>query len=154
IARLLLISGEVLMALLPILVVFLFVQKTSLKLSKKKVRRIIAGLLYTFIGLVVFLTGVNTGFMDVGRYVGNEAITKGGSLVVIGIGFVLGLATILAEPAVYILTHQIEEVTAGFIKRKSVMIALSLGVGLAVALSMARIVIEPLELWHVLLPGY
>lgn len=154
IARLLLISGEVLMALLPILVVFLFVQKTSLKLSKKKVRSIIAGLLYTFIGLVVFLTGVNTGFMDVGRYVGYEAITRGGSYVVIGIGFFLGLATILAEPAVYILTHQIEEVTAGFIKRKSVMVALSLGVGLAVGLSMARIVIDPLELWHVLLPGY
>ena len=112
------------------------------------------GLVYTFLGLVMFLAGVNTGFMEVGRKVGFEAMLNGGGMVVIGIGFVLGLVTILAEPAVYILTHQIEEVTSGFIKRKSVMTALSLGVGLAVALSMARIVIGPLELWHILIPGY
>jgi hypothetical protein len=152
--KLLLISGEVLLALLPIFILFMILQHSTLKLSKKKVRRIMAGLVYTLVGLVVFLTGVNTGFMEVGRFVGYNAVTSGGNIVLISIGFVLGLATILAEPAVYILTHQIEEVTSGFIKRKSVMAALSLGVGLAVAISMARIVIGPLELWHILLPGY
>ena len=151
---LLIVSGEVLLALAPIFLVFLIVYKTSLNISKRKFRNIVVGLVYTFLGLVMFLAGVNTGFMEVGRKVGFEAMLNGGGMVVIGIGFVLGLVTILAEPAVYILTHQIEEVTSGFIKRKSVMAALSLGVGLAVALSMARIVIEPLELWHILIPGY
>ena len=151
---LLIISGEVLLALAPIFLVFLIVYKTSLNISKRKFRNIVVGLVYTFLGLVMFLAGVNTGFMEVGRKVGFEAMLNGGGMVVIGIGFVLGLVTILAEPAVYILTHQIEEVTSGFIKRKSVMTALSLGVGLAVALSMARIVIGPLELWHILIPGY
>lgn len=148
------VSGEVLMALLPVFFVFILVNRASLKLSKRKFRSIMSGLLYTYTGLVIFLAGVNTGFMDVGRVVGYEAVTKGGSAAVIVVGFLLGLVTILAEPAVYILTHQIEEVTSGFIKRKSVMVALSIGVGLAVALSMARIIIEPLELWHILLPGY
>ena len=151
---LLIISGEVLLALAPIFLVFLIVYKTSLNISKRKFRNIVVGLVYTFLGLVMFLAGVNTGFMEIGRKVGFEAMLNGGGMVVIGIGFVLGLVTILAEPAVYILTHQIEEVTSGFIKRKSVMTALSLGVGLAVALSMARIVIGPLELWHILIPGY
>lgn len=150
----LIISGEVLLALAPIFLVFLIVYKTSLNISKRKFRNIVVGLIYTFLGLVIFLAGVNTGFMEVGRKVGFEAMVNGGGMVVIGIGFVLGLVTILAEPAVYILTHQIEEVTSGFIRRKSVMAALSLGVGLAVALSMARIVIESLELWHILIPGY
>lgn len=150
----LIISGEVILALAPIFLVFLIVYKTSLNISKRKFRNIAVGLIYTFLGLVMFLAGVNTGFMEVGRKVGFEAMTNGGGTAVIGIGFVLGLVTILAEPAVYILTHQIEEVTSGFITRKSVMAALSLGVGLAVALSMARIVIEPLELWHILIPGY
>lgn len=154
IQTILVVSGEVLAALLPVLFLFLFVNKTSIKLSRKKFRSIMAGLIYNYVGLVIFLAGVNTGFMDVGRVVGYDAIMKGGSLAVIVIGFILGLVTILAEPAVYILTHQIEEVTSGFIKRKSVMIALSIGVATAVALSMARIVIEPLELWHILLPGY
>jgi hypothetical protein len=151
---LLTISGEVLLALAPIFLVFVIVYKTSLNISKRKFRNIVVGLIYTFLGLVIFLAGVNTGFMDVGRKVGFEAIVNGGGIAVIGIGFILGLVTILAEPAVYILTHQIEEVTSGFIKRKSVLVALSIGVGLAVALSMARIVIEPLELWHLLVPGY
>ncbi|MDX9916952.1 MAG: DUF1538 domain-containing protein [Gudongella sp.] len=148
------VAGEILMALLPITLVFFMVNKNHLKLSKMKMRSIGAGVIYTYIGLVLFLTGVNTGFMDVGRTVGYEAVVKGGGLTVIIVGFMIGFVTILAEPAVYILTHQIEEVTSGFIKRKSVMGALSIGVGMSVALSMARIMIGPLELWHILLPGY
>ncbi|MFL2100876.1 DUF1538 domain-containing protein [Desemzia sp. FAM 23989] len=70
------------------------------------------------------------------------------------IAFVLGLVTILAEPAVYVLTQQIEQVTNGYVKRKAVLVALSLGVGLAVLLSVIRIMVPGLELWHYLLPGY
>ncbi len=70
------------------------------------------------------------------------------------VGFVLGFVTILAEPAVYVLTHQIEDVTSGYVKRRIVLITLSIGVGTAVALSMLRIITPGLQLWHYLLPGY
>jgi hypothetical protein len=70
------------------------------------------------------------------------------------IGFVLGFMTILAEPAVHVLTHQIEGVTSGYVKKRTVLAALSVGVGLSVALSMIRILIPGLMLWHYLLPGY
>jgi hypothetical protein len=70
------------------------------------------------------------------------------------VGFVLGLVTILAEPAVYVLTRQIEDVTSGYVKRKAVLVSLSLGVGIAIALSAVRILVPAIQLWHYLLPGY
>jgi hypothetical protein len=90
----------------------------------------------------------------VGTTVGyNIAILDNKAYVVI-VAFVLGFVTILAEPAVHVLTNQIEDVTSGYVKRKVVMTTLSIGVGLAVALSMLRILIPELQLWHYLLPGY
>ena len=148
------VSGEVVMALLPIGLLFFVLQKTTFNLTKTKVRSITMGLVYTFLGLVIFLIGVNTGFMDVGKTVGEIVASKRSTLLLVGIGFLLGLVTILAEPAVYVLTHQIEDVTSGYVARRSVLVTLAIGVGLAIALSMLRIVIQPLLLWHILLPGY
>lgn len=147
-------SQEVLAALAPILIIFLVFQKISFRLSKSAVRKILFGMLFTFVGLVIFLTGVNAGFMEVGRVVGYELASIGRPMYVILVGFILGMVTILAEPAVYILTHQIEDVTSGYVKRKVVMISLALGVALAVALSVIRILIPSIQLWHYLLPGY
>jgi hypothetical protein len=73
---------------------------------------------------------------------------------VISIGFILGLVTVLAEPAVYVLTHQIENITSGYVKRSLVMGTLGIGVGLAVALSVVNILSPRIDLWHFLLPGY
>jgi hypothetical protein len=112
------------------------------------------GLLYTLIGLVLFLTGVNAGFMDVGSLVGYNVASLHSPWIVIFVGFVLGLVVILAEPAVYVLTNQIESVTSGYVNKRVVVFALSIGVGLAVALSMVRILIPEVQLWHYLLPGY
>lgn len=112
------------------------------------------GLLYTFIGLVLFLTGVNAGFMEVGTKIGYSVAALDNKLIVIGIGFLIGLVVVLAEPAVYVLTHQIEDVTSGYVRRPVVLIALSIGVAFAVALSMVRILVPGLQLWHFLLPGY
>ena len=133
---------------------FIITHFKTFKLPKKPLYKIIKGLLYTFIGLVIFLVGVNAGFMDVGKAIGQSIVTGGNTPIVIIVGFVLGLVTILAEPAVYVLTHQIEDVTSGYVKRKSVMLSLSIGVGIAVALSMLRILIPEIQLWHYLLPGY
>lgn len=145
---------ESLIALAPLLVIFLISQKISFKLDKRAFSRIIKGFIYTFVGLIIFLDGVNAGFMDVGGLVGHSLASLDNKWYVIIIGFVIGLVTILAEPAVYVLTHQIEDVTSGYVRRKAVLIALSIGVGLAVALSVIRIIIPELQLWHYLLPGY
>jgi len=148
------ISQEIIVALLPILILYLVFQKISFKMSRKAVRKIITGLIFTFIGLVLFLVGVNTGFMEVGSAIGHSIASLENKAYVVIVAFILGLVTILAEPAVHVLTHQIEDVTSGYVRRKVVMFALSLGVGLAVALSMLRILIPDLQLWHYLLPGY
>ncbi len=152
--RIILTSGEVLMALLPIMILFIVLQKMVFNLSKNKVNSIFKGLVYAYVGLVLFLIGVNTGFMDIGREVGYQLASMDNKLFLIVIGFFLGLTTILAEPAVYVLTHQIEEVTSGYVTRKSVLTFLGLGVGFAIAFSMIRIVVPGVQLWHFLLPGY
>lgn len=145
---------EVFFALAPLLILFFIFNRISFKLTKKTFFKILKGLLYTFIGLTLFLTGVNAGFMDVGTEVGyNVASLENKSFLVIA-GFALGLVTVLAEPAVYVLTHQIEDITSGYVKRKMVLVALSIGVGFAVALSMIRIIVPEIKLWHYLLPGY
>jgi len=148
------ITREALYALLPLVVIFLLFQRISFKLSKKTAQRITKGLLYTFIGLVLFLTGANAGFMDVGSIIGYSLTAGGNKLFVVIVGFVLGVVTVLAEPAVYVLTHQVEDVTSGYVKRRLVLVALSLGVGSAVALALLKIIIPGIQLWHYLLPGY
>lgn len=145
---------KVLIALAPIGVIFGLYQVIWLKLSKKKIRRIWIGLTYTFVGLVLFLAGVNAGFMNVGSQIGYTLGNQGSYGLLYGIGFALGFLSILAEPAVSVLTRQIGHATSGAIKPVSVLSTLSLGVGLAILLSSMRLVIEGLELWHLLLPGY
>lgn len=145
---------EIFLALTPIVLIFLIFQKIKFKISKKSLRKIMFGILFTFIGLVIFLVGVNAGFMEVGTIVGYKIAALDNKSYVIIVGFILGCVTILAEPAVYVLTHQIEEVTSGYVKRKVVMLSLAIGVGFAVALSMIRIIVPGIQLWHYLLPGY
>lgn len=148
------VAGEVFLALLPILLLFLVFQKASFKLSKRIFRKTLIGIVFTFIGLVLFLMGVNLGFMDVGNAVGHALASLDNKAYLVLIGFVLGLVTVLAEPAVYVLTHQIEDITSGYVKRKIVLLTLSIGIGFAVALSMIRILIPGIQLWHYILPGY
>lgn len=148
------IAWEIILALLPILLIFLMSQRFSFKMPRKAFRGCLFGLLYTFTGLVLFLTGVNAGFMDVGRTLGQTIASIDNKAYIIVIAFVTGFVTILAEPAVNVLTHQIEDVTSGYVKRGIVLIALSIGVGSAVALSMIRILVPEIKLWHYLFPGY
>ena len=126
----------------------------SIRVEAGELGRICTGLVYNWAGLTLFLTGVNAGFLDAGRFIGHTLAENHGGWLLILIGFVIGLVTILAEPAVHVLTHQIESVTSGYVKRSYVLGALSIGVGCAVALSIIRILIPELQLWHYLLPGY
>ena len=142
------------MAILPLLVILLVLQKVTFKLSKRDLRKLLTGFGFSFVGLFIFFLGVNAGFMDVGTSIGNNLVLLDNKAYIIIIGFILGVVTILAEPAVYVLTHQIEDITSGYVKRKVVLVPLAIGVGLAVALSVIRVLVLEIQLWHYLLPGY
>ncbi len=145
---------EVATALFPVIFLFFVFNFVMLKLTRRELRKIIVGVFFTFSGLVVFLVGVNAGFMQIGSIIGESVANSGNLLYPVGLAFVLGFVTILAEPAVYVLTHQIEEVTSGYVKRTLVLATLAIGVGVAVALAVLRIMVPQLQLWQFLLPGY
>lgn len=144
---------ESLIALLPISVLFFIYNFGKFKLKKAELGGILKGLTFTLLGLVIFLTAVNSGFMDMGRVLGME-IAKMNTWLLIGIGFALGLIVVLVEPAVHVLGEQIEEVTGGHVPIKLIRTTLSIGVGTAIALSMVRIIIPEVKLWYFLLPGF
>ncbi|MCC8193153.1 MAG: DUF1538 domain-containing protein, partial [Deltaproteobacteria bacterium] len=123
-----------------------------LRLPGQQVRRMVFGLVYAYIGLVVFMTGVSGGFSPVGKSLG-AALGTYSPAGLIPIGFVLGAVVVCAEPAVWILTQQIEEISGGYIQRKIMFAALSISIALAVALGMLRVV-TGMSIWYVLLPGY
>lgn len=145
---------ESIITILPILILFLIFNATKFKLSKKNRNKILKGLIYTYIGLVLFLSGVNAGFMEVGRVMGRGIAILESSWLLPTVGFILGMVVVLAEPAVYVLTEQVEEVTSGHIKKNMILGTLSIGIAFAVTISMLRIMIPKLKLWHFLLPGF
>ena len=148
------ISYEVALSLLPIVMIFVILQKVSIKLKKDSFKRILKGIAYTFLGLVLFLTGVNAGFSDAGRKLGEYIAVSNYSWLIIPVGFILGMSVILAEPAVHVLCSVVEEVTGGYIKKPVILFTMAIGVAVAVALSMIRILTPGVELWHYLLVGY
>lgn len=145
---------EAFIAFLPIVIIFFGLQFFSLKLKQRPLYRMIKGFIYALSGLIIFLTGVNAGFMEIGDLIGQTLALHDNKIFLIVIGFFIGLFTIIAEPAVSVLTHQIEDITAGYVRRPLVLGPLAVGVGFAVALALLKVVIEPLQLWHILLPGY
>ena len=102
----------------------------------------------------MFLLGVNASFIQVGSVIGYKLASMDNKIYVIVVGFLLGLVTVLAEPSVHVLTYQIEEITSGYVKRFAVLFTLALGASLAVGLSVIRILVPQIQLWHYLLPGY
>ena len=147
-----LVIGEVALALGMIVAFFIVLQVFILKLPKKKLTQIAIGIVYTFFGLVVFLLAVKIGFMPIGYKIGTELGTKSKWLLA-GFGLVLGLVVVLAEPAVHVLNKQVEEVTDGMITKRSMVVALSLGVGVSIGLSLIRVAFR-FSILYYLLPGY
>lgn len=150
---------EVSVALLPLIIMFAVFQIFLLKMPPMQVYNMIIGVIYSFIGLVVFLIGVQGGFMPAGEklgmLLGGNAMQNGGFWVFLLVitGMIFGAVVVCAEPAVWVLTEQVEGVSGGTIKRKVMLIALSSGVAIAIGLSMLRI-IYGFSLWYVLVPGY
>ncbi len=134
-----------------IVVFFTVLQVTCLKLPRAKIVRMAIGIVYTFVGLVFFLTAVNVGFTPIGYKIGHQLAEN--PIVLIIAGLILGAVTVLAEPAVHVLNKQVEEITNKAITKKSMLIALSVGVGLSLGLSMLRIVLD-FSILYYLVPGY
>ncbi len=143
---------EVAIALGMIVAFFLVCQVVFLKLPRKRLNRIAVGVGFTYAGLVIFLTGVNVGFMPIGYKLG-YALAQFSETFLVGIGLVMGVLVVLAEPAIHVLNVQVEEVTGGLVTKKSMMTGLCIGVGAAIALSMVRIVYD-FSLVYYIIPGY
>ena len=145
-------AKDVLLALALIVVFFLILQFTVLKLPRQKLAQIGIGIAYTFFGLVIFLVAVEVGFMPIGFKLGTE-IANFSQPVLAVFGLVIGFVVVLAEPAVHVLNKQVEQVTGGGVKKIEMLIALSLAVGVSLCLSIIRMIFH-FSLLYYLIPGY
>ncbi len=144
---------EMAISLLPIIVFYGIFQCIAKDINKRTLIRIIVGLIYTYIGLVLFLTGVNVGFMPAGNYLGQTIAGLSYAWIIVPIGMIIGYFIVLAEPAVFVLTRQVEEMTSGAISAKAMGLSLSIGVAASVGLAMIRVLTGISILWF-LVPGY
>ena len=143
---------EVALALGLIVVFFLICQVLLLKLPRKRLARIAVGVVFTYVGLVIFLTGVNVGFMPIGYKLG-LALAGGNKVFLAVFGLIVGVLCVLAEPAIHVLNSQVEEVTGGLVSKKAMMTGLCVGVGASICLSMIRIIFD-FSLVFYIIPGY
>lgn len=146
------VTRDILMALVPIVLIFIFFQLVLLRLPRRQVIRMLTGFVYTFAGLVLFMTGVHGGFSPVGQFLG-QSLGAYGAAALIPVGLMLGAVVVCAEPAVWILTAQVQELSGGHIRQAIMLAALSLSVALAVMMGMIR-VSTGLSIWYFLVPGY
>ena len=144
---------EIAVSLAPIIVFFGLFQVVSLKLNWRNLRKILVGLVYTYIGLVLFLTGANVGFMPAANFLGQQLASLNFSWIVIPLGMLIGFFIVKAEPAVYVLNRQVEELTDGAISAGAMGAAMSIGVATSVGLAMMR-VLTGLNIMWLLIPGY
>lgn len=144
---------EIAISLLPIVVFYGIFQTISGDANKRTLTKIIIGLIYTYLGLVLFLTGVNVGFMPAGNYLGQTMAGLPFAWIIVPIGMIIGYFIVLAEPAVFVLTKQVEELTSGAISAKAMGLSLSIGVATSVGLAMIRVLTGISILWF-LVPGY
>ena len=144
---------EIAFSLFPIVAIFGIMQLIARDINKRTLIRIGIGLAYTYIGLVLFLTGVNVGFMPAGNFLGQTLAGLPYAWIIIPIGMIIGYFIVLAEPAVFVLTRQVEEMTSGAISAKAMGLSLSIGVSASVGLAMLRVLTGISILW-LLIPGY
>lgn len=147
-------AKEVLLALLPLVAVFFIFQLITKRYKKRQRIRMLVGYVYTFLGLVLFLTGVNVGFSPVGQLLGSELAAQAHlQWLLIPLGMLIGFFIVKAEPAVQVLNRQVEDVTDGAISQRAMNTCLSIGVAVSVGLSMLR-VLTGISIFWLLIPGY
>lgn len=146
-------AKEVAVALLPILLLFFLFQMVSRRFHMHQILKMLLGLIYAYIGLVLFLTGVNVGFMPAGEYIGKTVAQGAQRWLLIPIGMLIGYFIVKAEPAVQVLTRQVEEISNGSISQKSIQHSLQLGIATSAGMAMLRILTGISIMWF-LIPGY
>ena len=146
-------AKEVAIALAPIVVFFFLFNTFYIKMPKKPLISISVGLIFTYVGLVLFLTGVNVGFMPVGNYIGNLIGSKSFNWILLPIAMLIGYFIVKAEPAVHVLNKQVEDLTAGSIPARAMELSLSIGVATSLGLAMIR-VLTGISVMYFLVPGY
>ncbi len=144
---------NVFIALSPLVAIFGVLNYLYFKLKSSDLIDIGRGLVLNYVGVSLFLTGVNAGFSPVAQTLGATIITSANGWMIIIIGFILGLVIVFAEPAIWVLNRNVEDISGGSISKTLMMGSLSISVGLAVALAMARIYFQ-FSLWYYLIPGY
>ncbi len=145
-------AKEVAVALGLIVGFFLICQVAFLRLPRRRLTKIAVGVLFTYAGLVIFLTGVNVGFMPIGYKLGYQ-LAGANKALLIGLGLVMGVLVVLAEPAIHVLKQQVEDVTGGYITKRAMTAGLCIGVGASIALSVVRIIYD-FSLVYYIIPGY
>ena len=146
-------AKDVATAVGPIVIFFLIFRLVSGGRGTKGLGKILVGVIYTYVGLVLFLTGVNVGFMPVGAYLGEHLVNSQFKWFIIPIGMIMGYFIVAAEPAVHVLKKQVEDVTAGMISGRLLSMTLSIGVAVAIGIAMLRILTGISVMW-VIVPGY
>lgn len=146
-------AKEVAIALAPIVAFFFLFNTFYIKMPKKPLISISVGLIFTYVGLVLFLTGVNVGFMPVGNYIGNLIGSKSFNWILLPIAMLIGYFIVKAEPAVHVLNKQVEDLTAGSIPARAMELSLSIGVATSLGLAMIR-VLTGISVMYFLVPGY
>lgn len=144
---------EVTMALLPIIAFFFIYQMFHARIGKDTLLRILVGVIFTYVGLVLFLTGANVGFMPAGKAIGAAMGSFQMNWIVIPVGMIIGYFIVAAEPAVHILKKQVEEITAGAIPAKALVMAMGFGVAASVGIGMIR-ALTGISIFWFLIPGY
>ncbi len=146
-------GGEVMISLVPIVAVFILFQLITKRYYKRQIKRIAVGMIYTFIGLVLFLCGVNVGFAPVGAFLGQELASLEYNWVLVPIGMIIGYYIVKAEPAIQVLNHQVENVTDGAISVKAMNRSMSIGVAISIGLAMLRVLLS-IPIYWIIIPGY
>ncbi len=144
---------EIAISIFPIIFFYAIFQIIARDGNRRTIIRIVVGILETYLGLVLFLTGVNVGFMPAGNYLGQTIASLPYAWTIIPIGMIIGYFIVKAEPAVFVLTKQVEEMTSGAISASSMGLALSAGVATSVGLAMLRVLTGISIMW-LLVPGY
>ncbi len=144
---------EVSVSLLPIVLVFLLFQFITHRYPKRQIKRIVVGLIYTYVGLVLFLCGVNVGFAPVGAALGKSLASLSYNWVLVPIGMLIGYYIVKAEPAIQVLNHQVENVTDGAISVRAMNRSMSIGVAISIGLAMLRILCD-IPIHWIVVPGY
>jgi len=146
-------AKDIFFMLFPIAIVFYLFNIFAFKFSKQKTLRVSFGLIYTFLGLLFFLVGANVGFLPVGKALGAIIAGLNYNWILIPIGFIFGLVVVMAEPAIYVLNKEVENITAGTISRKIMLVTISLSIAVAMALSMLRVLLG-FSILYIIVPGY